>query len=223
MRAHRQELAWVAILFAGALALACWLVSVGAHGEELAAPPQHVARVRLALERIPKTPEDRVSETRGAELDALAASIAAVAVKAPRSPAEWQSLHVAVGSNETNFAGRLLRGQCRLERRECDAVKRKDGTWLQRAKGWGQVHENLNNRQLWAIADTDIDAQTKLVDEQLRRAYWTCARSGVPWLVGTLNAYKGVRCDAQWPGLDKRIATYNNAVRVAAPVSTGAN
>lgn len=213
----KASLGWSLIIMGGGIALALWLLSWTAYGAEMAAPPQHISRVRLALERIPKTPEDRVSESRAAELDALALSIAAVSVKAPRSPVEWSSLHVAVGSSETNFAGRLLRGECRLEKRECDAVKRKDGTWFARAKGWGQVHANRDNAELWAVADTDIAAQTRLVDAQLRRAYWTCARSGVPWLVGTLNAYKGVRCDAKWPGLDKRVATFNNAVRVAAP------
>lgn len=185
------------------------LLATAVASADVAAPPQqHVAFARAALSRVPQTPEDRVAEARPAELDALAASLARAAVGAPRPPREWVALMVAVGSHETNFAGRLLRGECRLEKRECDAAKRKDGTWFFRAKGWGQVHENLNNRELWAIADTDIDAQTKLVDQQLRRAYWTCARSGQPWVVGTLNAYKGVRCGATWPGLGKRMATF---------------
>jgi hypothetical protein len=179
------------------------------------APASHVARVRLALDRIPKTPEDRASETRPLELDALATSIAAVSVKAPRSAVEWSSLLVAVGSHETNFAGRLLRGECRLERRECDATKGKDGKLYARARGWGQTHRNEKNADLWDIAETDIVAQTKLVDRQLRIAYWTCARSGVPWVRATLNAYFGVRCGADWPGLGKREATFNLVMRVA--------
>ncbi len=180
------------------------------------AQPAQVLRVRLALSRIPMTPEDRVSESRAAELDALATSIAAVSDQAPRSPVEWSSLHVAVGSNETNFAGRLLRGECRLEKRECDAARGRDGKLYARARGYGQVWRNAHNGETWDAAETDIVAQTKLVDDQLRRAYWTCSRSGTPWLVGTLNAYKGVRCDAVWPGLAKRIATYNAAVSVSA-------
>jgi hypothetical protein len=194
------------------------LVATAAYGTP---PPSHVARVRIALERIPVTAEDRVSETRPAELDALAASIAAASVKAPRSPVEWSSLLVAVGSHETNFAGRLLRGECRLERRECDATKGKDGKLYARARGWGQVWRNTLNADTWDAAETDIAAQTRLVDGQLRRAYWTCARSGVHWLVGTLNAYKGARCDATWPGLDKRVATFNAAVLVAVPRANG--
>jgi len=169
---------------------------------------RHAAWTRAALERLPQTPDDRVSASRPVELDALANSIAAVSQSAPRSPREWTALMLAVGSNETNFAGRLLRGECRLERRECDSVRRKDGTWFARARGWGQVHRNSQNAALWDTAETDIEAQTKLVDQRLRSAYWTCARSGEPWVRATLNAYLGVRCGANWPGLAKREATY---------------
>ncbi len=174
-----------------------------------ASAPSHVDWTRAALGRLPATAEDRVSETRPVELDTLASSIAEVSRSAPRSPQEWSALLMAVGSNETNFAGRLLRGQCRLERHECDSVKRKDGTWYARARGWGQVHRNQKNAELWDAAETDVVAQTKLVDAQLRMAYWQCSRSGVPWAQATLNAYFGVRCGATWPGLDKRIATFN--------------
>lgn len=177
-----------------------------------AAPPQHVSWTRAALERLPQTAEDRVSESRPVELDALAASIAEASRNAPRAPQEWTALLLAVGSNETNFAGRLLRGECRLERHECDSVKLKDGTWFARARGWGQVHRNTRNAALWDSAETDIAAQTKLVDKQLRMAYWTCARSGVPWLRATLNAYAGRMCGAAWRGLAAREATYALAV-----------
>lgn len=173
-----------------------------------AAGGSDISWARAALAGLPQTPDDRASGTRGAELDALATSIAEVSRNAPRPPREWSALLMAVGSNETNFAGRLLRGQCRLERHECDSVKLKDGTWFARARGWGQVHRNTRNAELWDAAETDIVAQTKLVDHQLRSAYWTCARSGQPWVTATLNAFAGVRCGASWPGLDKRVSTY---------------
>jgi hypothetical protein len=176
------------------------------------APPSQVSWTRAALARLPETKDDRVSETRDAELDALAAALAETAVGAPRSPHEWIALELSVGSNETNFAGRLLRGECRLERHECDSVKLKDGTWFARARGWGQVHRNSVNAQLWDAAETDVEAQTKLVDQRLRSAYWTCARSGEAWVRATLNAYLGVRCGANWPGLDRRVATFNAVV-----------
>lgn len=178
----------------------------------LATPTTHEQWVRANIARLPQTPEDRASATRAVELDQLASTIASVSKDAPRPAREWSALLLTIGSHETNFAGRLLRGECRLERRECDAVKRKDGTWFARAKGWGQVHSNSLNADLWAMADNDIAAQTKLVDAQLRRAYWTCSRSGQPWAQATINAYLGVRCGADWPGLGKRVATFNVVV-----------
>lgn len=199
------------------------LTATAALSAEPVASPQQVARVRAVLERLPKTPEDRASESRTAELDQLAHSIARVSAKAPRSPIEWSSLLAAVGSNETNFAGRLLRGQCRLEKRECDAAKGKDGKLYARARGWGQTHRNEKNAELWDAAETDIDAQTRLVDRQLRIAFHTCSRSGVPWVRATLNAYFGVRCGADWPGLAKREATFAAAVRVGVPKAGGAS
>jgi hypothetical protein len=176
------------------------------------AGPSHETWTRAALGRLPQTPDDRASATRAVELDALAASIAAVSKGAPRPPREWAALLLTVGSHETNFAGRLLRGECRLEKRECDAAKGKDGKLFARARGWGQVWRNTRNAPLWDAAETDVVAQTKLVDHQLRSAYWTCARSGQPWATATLNAYFGVRCGATWPGLDKRLATFNRVI-----------
>jgi hypothetical protein len=177
-----------------------------------AASTPHQDWVRASLGRLPQTQDDRVSESRGAELDQLASSIAAASVNAPRSPREWSALMLAVGSHETNFAGRLLRGQCRVERHECDSIRRKDGTWFARARGWGQVHRNSQNAAIWDAAETDIEQQTKLVDQRLRSAYWTCARSGEPWVTATLNAYFGARCSSKWPGLDKRVATFQAVV-----------
>jgi hypothetical protein len=171
-----------------------------------------VQRVQLALERLPTTPEDRASPSRAAELETLARSIAAASVKAPRPPIEWASLLVAIGSHESNFAGRILRSECR--RHECDSYRGSDGLIYFRARGWGQVHANALNRVLWERAWQDVGAQTELVDLQLRRAYYTCARSGVPWAAATLNAYAGLRCGAKWPGLDKRLATYAAAAKV---------
>lgn len=176
------------------------------------AAPTHQDWVRVRLARLPQTTEDRASVSRSAELDQLAAAIAAVSHDAPRPPQEWSALMLAIGSHESNFSGRLLRGECRLDKHECDAAKAKDGTWFARARGWGQVHRNDRNADLWDAAERDVVAQTKLVDQRLRSAYWTCARSGVPWVRATLNAYLGVRCGADWPGLSKREATFQHLV-----------
>lgn len=78
-----------------------------------------------------------------------------------------------------------------------------------RAKGLWQLHRNTLNRDSWAKQDGDIELQAHLASEQLKRAFWTCRRSGVNWLTGTINAYAGRRCsDASWPGLQARVATY---------------
>lgn len=177
-----------------------------------AASTSHRDWVRDRLSALPQTPDDRASSTRPVELDQLAVAIADVSRSAPRPPQEWAALLLSVGSHESNFAGRLLRGECRLERRECDAAKRKDGTWYARARGWGQVWRNDKNGEMWGAAETDIVAQTKLVDAQLRMAYHRCARSGVPWVRATLNGYLGVRCGADWPGLGKREQTFRKLV-----------
>jgi hypothetical protein len=106
------------------------------------------------------------------------------------------------------MAGRLLRGECRLEKRECDAYKGRDGKLYARARGWGQVWRNSRNAELWDSAETDVVAQTKLVDAGLRAAFHTCSRSGVPWVAATLSAYSGRRCGAEWRGLEARLATF---------------
>lgn len=70
------------------------------------------------------------------------------------------------------------------------------------------MHRNAINRDAWARQDGDIELQAHLASEQLKRAYWTCARSGVPWLQGTINAYAGRRCGADWAGLHARVETF---------------
>lgn len=181
--------------------------------------PTHAMWVRVALGRLPQTPDDRASETRPAELDQLATAIADVSRNAPRPPQEWAALMLAVGSNETNFSGRLLRGECRLEKRECDAAKGRDGKLFARARGWGQTHRNTMNAELWDAAETDVVAQTRLVDAGLRSAFATCARSGVPWVAATLSAYSGRRCGAEWSGLQQRLRTYARVLGAKAGAS----
>src|SRR5699024_5202489 len=51
--------------------------------------------------------------------------------------------------------------------------------------------------------------------------YFTCSRSGVPWLQATLNGYAGRRCSSEWPGLDQRVSTFNRLLRISLPRKTG--
>ena len=128
----------------------------------------------------------------------LARAVAAESQNAPRSPDEWGKLLLLIGRYESGFKLRIIDGHCRPN--ECDRG---------RAKGGWQLWRNTLNRDSWAKQDGDIELQAHLASEQLKRAYWTCARSGQPWLVGTINAYAGRRCgDTSWAGLQARVATY---------------
>lgn len=128
----------------------------------------------------------------------LAAAITAESQNAPRSPYEWQRLMLAIAENETRLSARIAEGRCKPA--ECDHG---------RAKGLFQIHRNTLNRDSWAKQDGDIELQAHLASEQLKRAYWQCHKSGVPWLVGTLNAYAGLNCNNdKWPGLRARLETY---------------
>jgi len=132
--------------------------------------------------------------------DRLAAAITTESHSAPVSPHEWERLMVAIAENESRLSQRIADGHCKPL--ECDRG---------RAKGLWQIHRNTLNRDSWAKQDGDIELQAHLASEQLKRAYWTCKRSGVNWLTGTINAYAGRRCsDDSWPGLKTRIATYRS-------------
>lgn len=127
----------------------------------------------------------------------LASAVWSESQQAPRPPHEWSRLMLAIAENETRMLQRLADNQCK--RHECDRG---------RARGLWQIHRNAINRDSWHLQDGNVELQAKLASEQLKRAYWTCARSGQPWLVGTLNAYAGRRCGDSWPGLQQRLATY---------------
>jgi hypothetical protein len=132
------------------------------------------------------------------DTERLAEAVTGEAAHSPRSPHEWSRLLLAVAENESRLSQRIADGRCKPL--ECDRGK---------ARGLWQIHANALNREQWSKQDGDLELQAKLASEQLKRAYWTCARSGVPWLQGTLNAYAGRRCgDSSWPGLQARISTY---------------
>lgn len=58
----------------------------------------------------------------------------------------------------------------------------------------------------------NVALQAKLTSDALKRGYWTCRRSGVEPIRGTLNGFAGKRCGAEWPGLEQRLATYSRLV-----------
>jgi len=67
-----------------------------------------------------------------------------------------------------------------------------------------------------AWGSPDIGVQTEEAARALRRAFYTCngkGRSHSDWVRSTLNSYSGRRCDASWPGLEKRLKTYQQVLR----------
>lgn len=171
------------------------------------AESNHAAWVRAAIEALPCFHEDR-GETaqKSAQLDAIAAAVAEVSQDAPRPPREWAALLLTIGYHESTFSLRIHRGECKPY--ECDRG---------RARSAWQLHKNLFTAPIWdqlhGIEHTAV--QVRAASDALKRAYYTCHRSGGPWLQATLNGYAGRRCGAEWPGLDLRVATFNRLVRVS--------
>jgi hypothetical protein len=176
------------------------------------AESNHSAWVRAAMESLPCFVEDRGDPDKTAQLDAIAAAIAEVSRDAPRPPREWAALLLTIGYHESTFSLRIQRGQCKPH--ECD-----NG----RARSAWQLHKNLFTAPVWdqlhGIENTAI--QVRAASDALKRAYFTCSHSGVPWLQATLNGYAGRRCSAEWPGLDQRVSTFSHLQRVAQPKKPG--
>ena len=176
------------------------------------AESNHAAWVRAAIESLPCFVEDRGDPDKSAQLDAIAAAIADVSRDAPRPPREWAALLLTIGYHESAFSLRIQRGQCKPH--ECD-----NG----RARSAWQLHKNLFTAPVWdqlhGIENTSIQVRT--ASEALKRAYFTCSRSGVPWLQATLNGYAGRRCSSEWPGLDQRVSTFNRLLRTSSPRKSG--
>lgn len=176
------------------------------------AESDHAAWVRAAIDSLPTFVEDRGDAQKAPQLDAIAAAVADVSKDAPRPPREWAALLLTIGYHESTFSLRIHRGECKPH--ECDRG---------RARSAWQLHKNLFTEPVWeklhGIENTAI--QVRAASDALRRAYFTCSRSGVPWLQATLNGYAGRRCSSQWPGLDQRVSTFSRLQRVAAPRKPG--
>lgn len=176
------------------------------------AETNHAAWVRAAMDSLPTFVEDRGDPNKAAQLDAIAAAIADASRDAPRAPREWAALLLTIGYHESTFSLRIQRGECKPH--ECDRG---------RARSAWQLHKNLFTAPIWdqlhGIENTTIQVQA--ASDALKRAYFTCSRSGVPWLQATLNAYAGRRCSGEWPGLDQRVSTFNRLSRVSAPRKSG--
>jgi hypothetical protein len=168
----------------------------------------HAAWVRAAMGALPCFHEDRGDPGKSKQLDTIAAAVAEMSRDAPRPPREWAALLLTIGYHESTFSLRIHRGECKPY--ECDRG---------RARSAWQLHKNLFTAPIWeqlhGIEHTAV--QVRAASDALKRAYFTCHRSGVPWLQATLNGYAGRRCSAEWPGLDLRVATFNRLSRVSTP------
>lgn len=178
------------------LAALCLLLVTAA-----ASADSHGEWCRRALGALPTYHEDRGVDGKAEQLDQIASAVAGVSRGKPLPPREWSALIFAVGLHESGFSMRIVANNCKPH--ECDRG---------RARGFGQNHSNSRNRSDWRDAPGNVELQAKLVSDALTSAYWTCKRSGVEPVRGTLSAYAGQRCGAEWRGLDARMATLGRLV-----------
>lgn len=202
-----------------ALAALVLLVATAALASDV--PPSRVAWTRAALGSLPVFHEDREAVAEKAvQLDAIAEAVAVNALPPDGIPRrEWAALVLAVGYAESTYSLRIHRGECRLEKKECDAKRLKSGELVARAKSPFQMHENLFTRDTWSLM-TGIEntaVQVTQASAMLRRGFHTCSRAGVPWQVATINGFAGRKCSAQWRGLGERLATQARLMRVVVP------
>jgi len=137
----------------------------------------------------------------------LAVAIAAV----PKITREWAALILTVAGHESALSARIARGE--YKDYEGDSFRNREGKLQHRAWGLWQAHRNRLNDTVWG--STDVSVQTAEAARALRRAFYQCNGGGRPhadWVRSTLNAYSGRRCDATWPGLTKRLQTYQHVL-----------
>jgi len=137
----------------------------------------------------------------------LATAIASV----PKITREWAALILTVAAHESSLSARIARGE--YKDYEGDSFRNREGKVQHRAWGLWQAHKNRLNDSAWG--SPDIAVQTEEAARALRRAFYTCngkGRSHTDWVRSTLNSYSGRRCDASWPGLEKRLKTYQHVL-----------
>lgn len=191
----------------------------------VAAPSQaHRAWSIAAVQSLPTYFEDReAGPEKAAQLVAIGNAVAEFAIPPAGIPRkEWAALVLAVGYSESTYSLRIHRGECRLEKKECDAKRLKNGELVARAKSPWQMHENLFTRDTWSLMTgiENTDVQVIQASAMLQRGFHTCSRAGVPWQVAAVNGYAGRRCDAQWRGLGERLATQARLMRVVVKKET---
>lgn len=180
-----------------AFAIALWFTSFAG-----AAAPSLIERL-VAAQKPLQSKQDEPVDPRE-----LATAIAAV----PKISREWAALILTVAAHESALSARIARGDYRDF--EGDSFRNREGKVQHRAWGLWQAHRNKLNDAAWG--SPDIGVQTEEAARALRRAFYTCNGGGhsqADWVRSTLSSYSGRRCDADWPGLDRRLATYQRVLR----------
>ena len=204
----KSALHWAFIIWAIAFILA---IAFDAPGSTQ--PLTFEQRVRAALAKQPVYKEDKspeFAEAKAAQLDALAHAIAEASRKplVPVSQRDWAAMLITIARSETNFSLRIHRGECK--KWECDRGRAR-GPWQNQrnqhtAPSWDELH---------GIEHSVV--QARVASDMLRRTYWTCdpKRTGlnITWQEATITGYAGKRCGSQWPGLQVRLARYNDVRR----------
>jgi hypothetical protein len=180
-----------------AFAIALWFTSFAG-----AEAPSLIERLVAAQKPLQSKQDEPVDPQQ------LATAIAAV----PKISREWAALILTVAAHESALSARIARGEYRDF--EGDSFRNREGKVQHRAWGLWQAHRNKLNDGAWG--SPDIAVQTEEAARALRRAFYTCNGGGHPhadWVRSTLSSYSGRRCDADWPGLDRRLATYQRVLR----------
>jgi hypothetical protein len=179
-----NRIGWVTLLFLAGLAFG---LAIAAHCK--AAPAANfVDRLIAAQPALQSRAEPSVDPRE------LAEAIASI----PRVNGTWAALVLTIAAHESALRARIARGECKPH--ECDG-----------GRAWGlyQGHKNEANAAEWG--SPDIRVQTLAAARLLRGVFYLCEGHGAlspDWAARTLSAYAGKRCEAKWPGLAERVATF---------------
>jgi hypothetical protein len=180
-----------------AFLIGLWLTSVAG-----AAAPSLLERLISAQSPLQSKQDEPVDARE------LAEAIASI----PKITREWAALILTVAGHESALSARIARGD--YKDYEGDSFRNREGKVQHRAWGLWQAHRNRLNDSVWG--SPDIRIQTEEAARALRRAFYQCNGGGRPhldWVRSTLSSYSGRACDASWPGLEKRLTTYQRVLQ----------
>jgi hypothetical protein len=169
--------------------------------------------VLAAALSIPAPSEDRLPEVAEAKHQQIVAVSNAVTSEAQiqkvAAAVDWAALMLAVIENETNGSLRIHRGECRWDKRECDAIRGPKGERIFRARGLMQQHAYNEAARFWEhmIGVENTELQMRIGSIALVRGYYTC-RGKTDWLIATINGFAGRDCAAIWSGLEARAKSW---------------